>query len=78
MNLSNDKMPLPEDRVAEAEASFRADLESVIAVAEKLGAHCPTIEDLVETCKLALTSPSQNRFLLSLMLSKSVQQNVRR
>ena len=53
------------DKIAEAEASFRASLEDVITMAEGLSKHCKTLDDLVGMARLALENEGQLRMLMS-------------
>ena len=52
------------------EQGFRSSLEDVIAVVEKLGRVCQTTEELVEVCRLALTSDAQLRLLMREVTNK--------
>ena len=47
--------------------TFRSDLEDTIAVLQKVGPHCQSLDDLVSICQLGLKSDAQCRFLISLL-----------
>ena len=47
-----------------AEESFRASLEDVVSIAERLGPYCGSVEELAEMCKLALNNAAQAKLLL--------------
>jgi hypothetical protein len=49
------------------EEKVRSGLEGVVEVAEKLINYCQTTEELVNVCRLALTSDAQLKILLVVM-----------
>lgn len=55
------------EKAAEAEQSFRASLEDVIAVAEGLSKHCKSLDDLVGISRLALDNEAQLRIVMDLV-----------
>ncbi len=55
------------EKIAEAEASFRASLEDVIAIAEGLNKHCKSLEDLIGMSRLALENDAQLRVIMDIV-----------
>ena len=55
---------------AKAEADFREDLRSVLAVADALTPFAEKTADLIEVCNLALENDAQLRLLMAQLIKK--------
>jgi len=49
---------------------FKDSLKDVVAIAEKLQSHCPTVTDLITICQLAIEHDAQLNLVMSLMQAK--------
>lgn len=58
------------EKQVEAEEKFRASLQDVVTVAQKLSGVCRTLEDLVGICELAMANDAQLRLLIATIQQK--------
>ena len=59
-------MPDPKPTQEELETDFRRTLEDVVDLAERLGQHCRTIEQLVAVARVGIENDDQLKFLMSI------------
>lgn len=59
-----------DNKTQSAVDSFRASLEDLITVAEKLATVCNSVEELTAICKLATVNDAQLKLIMNMVIQK--------